>query len=58
MFVVPALAGIRAKNRLKAGLQTVRFQPRSIPRYVRLPACGVQLLTGGRDHAVEKQGAS
>ena len=30
MFVVPALAGIRAKNRLKAGLQTVRFQPRSI----------------------------
>ncbi len=32
MFVVPALAGIRAKNRLKAGLQTVRFQPRAVYR--------------------------
>ena len=42
MFVVPALAGIRAKNRLKAGLQTVRFQPRTVsprraPQRRRLP---------------------
>ena len=30
MFVVPALAGIRAKNRLKAGLRTAHFQPRAV----------------------------
>ena len=33
MFVVPALAGIRAKNRLKAGLRTAAFPA----------ACGISL---------------
>jgi hypothetical protein len=30
MFVVPASAGIRAKNRLKAGLSAAHFQPRAV----------------------------
>jgi hypothetical protein len=30
MFVVPALAGIQANNRLKAGLQTAHLQPRAV----------------------------
>jgi hypothetical protein len=30
VFVVPALAGIRRKNRLKAGLRTAHFRPRAV----------------------------
>ena len=40
MFVVPALAGIRAKDRLKAGLRTVRLWPRAVSRRNRAHSAG------------------
>ena len=53
MFVVPALAGIRAKNRLKAGLQTAhlnreRYRRISNPSYIiiLIPAALAQAFCG------------